>query len=155
MISRRQAPKRNRKRSNMPTSLYSRCLFASIMAHTAGTASRLESYVYGVCSVPLRSSQNNAEENPVLAQFKEQEISDGAQAHSVAVRDGRPRTPQCIPVQVAYEQLPVYRKITRAETYENCGCVERPYQLQSLVQRTLGKPKYLLLVPQPYSLSHI
>lgn len=131
---------------------------ASIMAHTTGSASRLESYVYSMCSVPLRSPQNNTEENPVLAQLKGQEINDAAQPQldPMTVRDGRPRAHRYASGQVVDEQLPVYRKITSTETYENCGCVERPNLLQSFVQRTLGKPKYLLLVPQqPSSLSGI
>lgn len=115
------------------------------MAPTTATNPRLETYVSNMCSERLHGPQGNTDENPILAQLKEQEFYDAMpnrQSDSLAKR----RSTRYASTGVASEQLPTYQETSNAEAYKDCGCVEETNKLRTFVNWTMGNPRYLLCV---------
>ncbi|RJE26548.1 hypothetical protein PHISCL_01161 [Aspergillus sclerotialis] len=116
------------------------------MAPTTTTNPRLETYVSNMCSERLRGPQSNMDENPILAQLKEQEFYDAVPNQQSDFLTKR-RSTRYASTGVASEQLPAYQETSNAEAYKDCGCAEETNKLRIFVNWTMGNPTYLLKIP--------
>lgn len=115
------------------------------MAPVTATNPRLETYVSTVCSERLRGQQANTDENPVLAQLKEQEFYGAVPAQQSDSLTTRKST-RYASTRVASEQLPAYQERSNAEAYKDCGCVGETNKVRVFVNWSMGNPRYLLCV---------